>query len=157
MNVRPITYDEIDSVLDLYWQGLEYEFKILRRSFPHKDINPKGKPAIKEILQDYIVNKNTHILAAFEQGECIGYTVGTLKFYPAENPGQVGFVSGLFVKESYRRLGIATSLFESLSSWFKSQNAQIIELSYMMSDDKAQGFWQKMGFKGIQIQAMKSL
>lgn len=157
MEVRPITFEEIETVLELHWQGLEHEIKILHHIFPFKDANPSGKEPIKEILQDCVISKTSQILGAFKDNQCLGYILGTQKHYPAESPSKCGSVNGLFVNESYRRLGVGKALFKGLSDWFSTQNIDLIELAYMINDPQSEAFWVKQGFKPVQILAMKSL
>lgn len=157
MQIRQIDKSELDIIIDLHLEGLHREIEFLNKLISGKSADNTGKPHLKKALYHMLHTGECNIFVAKDENEYIGYCLVTKKVYPVEQPRINGCINGIYVKEENRRQGIGKQLFEMAASWLKKEHVKIIELFYMINDERAAAFWEKMGFKNIQYNCMKNL
>src|SRR4051812_24818529 len=64
-------------------------------------------------------NSRVIVAESIESGEIVAYIMGELQPRPAiALPGLYGFISDIYVLESWRQRGVGRSLYEELRRWF---------------------------------------
>lgn len=90
-------------------------------------------------------------------GKVIGFAQGTVKLLPDYlGAHKVGVVQHVYVAENYQRQGIAAMLVQELQRWFDEKQVRSVELQVITGNDKALGFWKKLGFAPELQQLRKS-
>jgi len=86
--------------------------------------------------------KTREYLVALDGLEIVGYGGVALL-------GDVADIHTLTIKESYRRLGIASSLLEKLESWAIQRGAKALMLEMREGNEAAMSLYQKAGYQLI--------
>lgn len=105
MEIRPLTFEAYDSIIEL-WE---------RADLPYK---PKGRDSREEMGKEFERNPDL-ILGAFEGEELIGMIIGT-------DDGRKGWINRLAVEPNYRRKGVAIGLINALERALKKRDRKII-------------------------------
>ena len=63
----------------------------------------------------------------------------------------------MFVKEKYRAYGIGSKLMNAFVEWCKTQNAKRIMVTASSKNERTIKFYNKMGFKDINLTLIKDL
>jgi len=121
----------------------------------HEELDCRLAPADDGIqkyarhVQDLVQERDGHVLVAEEiaTGDIVGYLLGELQQRPPlSKPGRFGFISDIYVREGWRRHGVASALFEEMRLWCKVRKATSIELYISENNDAALAYWNSMGF-----------
>jgi len=86
--------------------------------------------------------KTREYLVALDELEVVGYGGVALL-------GDVADIHTLTIKESYRRLGIASSMLEKLESWAIQRGAKALMLEMREGNEAAMSLYQKAGYQLI--------
>ena len=89
-----------------------------------------------------------------ERGEDIaGFLAGRVRSLPPYFGGYpVGFISEVFVEESYRGRGIGGELVTRAVSWFKDCGISRIELQVIMKNEAARRLYRRLGWEEELVQ-----
>ena len=111
---------------------------------PSKDVDK----VYREFIKRCIYSKNRYLLVAEENDKVVGFVLGELAGRPPTSKvRKIGFISDVYVEESFRRRGIGKQLLSELCKWFKSKNLQYIELAVHVKNTVGQKAWEKCGFE----------
>lgn len=66
---------------------------------------------------------------------------------PMFMPPEYGYLSDLAILPSYRRRGIGRALVDDLKSWLAGRGITTIQLQYYVRNEKAEAFWNSLGFR----------
>ncbi len=69
----------------------------------------------------------------------------------------IGNIKDLYVSERFRKMNLATRLYEQAEAWFTNKNISLIQLNVFPGNLKAEGFWAKHGFLPMTTQLYKNL
>jgi len=153
MEIRKATMQDFEEVLKIKLESKQEE----------RSINKELKPVeeVKEYYKGYLRNDLSRdwraIFIAIENNKVIGLITGkiyrTLKIAGYE---RCGYISNLYVKEEFRKKGIAEKLVEEATAWFKRKGAVKISLEIYEINDKAVNLYHKLGFKNYSVKMKKS-
>lgn len=130
-----------------FFSSIDEEFKNSEIKSYKKTNQSQSKmvvPNMQHIIQDL---NNSVLFCAFDEEKPVGYFLGLIKSYLAEDPSRVGYINGLFVESDYRRQGIAQMLWDQGKRWFSRQKLQVVELYVACGNDAARKFWAKNNYK----------
>lgn len=115
----------------------------------HQEISPYFAKAFEEFtFEDRMAsakehsNKTLQVQIALESPskEAVGYCISTIS---ADNRGEI---DSLFVRQSFRNLGIASELMNRALSWLDSQNVIEKNIGVVHGNENAYPFYAKFGF-----------
>ena len=88
------------------------------------------------------------ILAKNVQHENIGFAYFTIRTDYVEGAKQspTGYLEGIFVEESYRKMGVAKKFIQLGEAWVKSKGCTQLGSDTWLSDTNSRRFHKKMGF-----------
>jgi ribosomal protein S18 acetylase RimI-like enzyme len=90
------------------------------------------------------------MLVAEDNNKIVGFINGKIeKRLPIFIEGKIGFISGIFIEEKYRRKGIGKLFINELTKWFKSKKIKNVELQVHLKNQIGLDAWEKYGFKSI--------
>lgn len=128
-------------------QNLEELSKIFDeyRIFYEKKSDIKGA---KEFLFDRIVNFQSQIFIAVdkEKNLIIGFTQ-LYSIFSSLSMGRAVILNDLYVKEEYRKLGIAKRLLQHVKDYASLSKLRYVELSTAITNKKAQSLYEAFGFE----------
>lgn len=124
----------------------------------HSDLDPYYVPtdAVEEVYQNFLERslllEDRLLLVAEINGKLVGYAAAEIQtrsplFRIAEN----GYINDVFVKEEFRKLGIAREFLAELKKWFKSKGIKYVELSVLAGNEVGKKTWAKFGFEDYEI------
>ena len=90
--------------------------------------------------------------------DIIGFIYGFLKHEKGEFAKEnVGFIDAIYVKNEYRKQGIASQLVEEFYKWCKSKDVKYVEVSSYIKNDDACNLYKKFGFETTSYYMRKSI
>jgi GNAT superfamily N-acetyltransferase len=113
------------------------------------------RPAVQAMLED---SDRTLMIGAFHEGLpgfAHGKMVGVLLmnvFFSLEHAGEAGWIEELFVREDYRRRGLANRLLDQALDWARGRGVRSIDLEVGDGHEPtaAQHLYARRGFERIQ-------
>jgi len=96
-----------------------------------------------------IYNKENNVLICSLSGdEIVGFIYGFLKEQAGELLYEnVGLIDALYVKDNYRRHGIATNLINEFYKWCDLKNIKYVEIGSFVDNKDAYNLYKKLGFE----------
>lgn len=123
-------------------------------------INP-----IEENKEDYFrylkkdltyINRGTFI--AIDNKKIIGIVLAQYyKPLPISKHSKKGYISNLYVKEEYRKKGIAIKLVKKAEEWLKKNKVSHITLEIHVKNKPALNLYRKFGFKDYTLKLSKKI
>jgi GNAT superfamily N-acetyltransferase len=90
--------------------------------------------------------------------DIIGFIYGFLKHEKGEFAKEnVGFIDALYVKDEYRKQGIASQLIEEFYKWCKLKDVKYIEIGSFVKNEAAFSLYKKFGFEVTTYYMRKSI
>lgn len=90
--------------------------------------------------------------------DIIGFIYGFLKHEKGEFAKEnVGFIDAIYVKNEYRKQGIASKLIEEFYNWCRSKDIKYIEIGSFVKNEAAFSLYKKFGFEVTTYYMRKSL
>ncbi len=143
-HVRRATPGDLEAVLDLWQEMMDYHARLDQRFQPAAD----GRSHFRAIVQEWMADDTWRVLVAVAGGEIAGYTIG----HVAENPPvlamrQFGYITDICVAPDCRRIGVGRKLFTAMRDWFRHRGLTAVQLNAAAFNPISQAFWRKMGFQ----------
>jgi ribosomal protein S18 acetylase RimI-like enzyme len=116
----------------------------------------------KKILTKELKSKNILKLLAIEGKEIVGMAFCELN---PSTPGtgswavskKTGLIKNVYIREKYRRKGIATKFFKECFKFMKKSKAGNAELMVAINNENAHRLYEKLGFKDVSIRMRKKI
>jgi GNAT superfamily N-acetyltransferase len=144
IGVRRAALEDLEMVLDLWQEMMDYHARLDRRFLPAAD----GRDHFRITLREWMGDDTCRVLVAVDHGDVVGYIIGRL----AENPPvfenrYLGHVSDICVAPEWRHMGVGRKLFGALRNWFWRQGLTSVQLHVGAFNPVSQAFWREMGFQ----------
>ena len=142
--LRQATLQDIGAIVGLWKEMIN--FHRIRDPFFTRAVN--GEEVFAEYVEKNINSETACVYVAVVGGTIIGYCQGTLeKHPPVLAHTDYGQILDFSVSTDYRRAGIGERLCQALLDWFVLKGVYRIEVRHSESNEIAESFWTKMGFK----------
>lgn len=104
-------------------------------------------------------NRDYNVLICVKHNDIIiGFIYGFIKYEKGDLVKEnVGFIDAVYVKNEYRKQGIATQLVEEFYKWCKSKDVKYVEVSSYIKNDDACNLYKKFGFEITSYYMRKSI
>ena len=138
ITVRLANFNDLDAVASLF---------DLYRQFYKKSPNLAGA---RSYLETRLTNKDSSLFVAESED---GTLAGFAQLYPSFSSlgmSRTWILNDLYVTETHRRSGIATSLIKTVHAYAKSTGATSINLETQHDNKKAQALYEKFGYEAEQ-------
>jgi len=85
-------------------------------------------------LKKSMKSPNNRIIVAEEQNEIIGFLSGEITecFLPVSLVKKIGYISGCYVKENFRNMGISKKMLKTLENYFKEKEVKFLYFLYCL-------------------------
>jgi len=102
-----------------------------------------------EEMSELIVQPEAVIMLAYEKNEVIGFAQCQLRhdYVEGTSTSPVGYLEGLYVKEEYRRLGVAKKLTGECEKWAKEKGCREFASDCELDNEESLQMHIKLGFQ----------
>lgn len=110
---------------------------------------PKNElPALKEEFKGYLDDKHACILLAFDEEQAVGFAQCQLRFDYVEGTktSPVGYLEGIFVRESHRNNGYARELVKGCERWAEEQGSREFASDCSIDNEESLAMHLRLGF-----------
>lgn len=149
MEIRLATVNEIPGMIDLLQQVGEVHHQI-RPDLFRRGAQKYSESDLAQLLQD----ETRPIFGAVDNGRLLGYCfciIEEVKDNPVLCDAKTLYIDDLCVDEAYRGQGIATRLYDAVSSYAKSIGCASVTLNVWCGNDNAMRFYESRGMKPRKI------
>ena len=106
----------------------------------------------KEYIEKRINDSNFKIFIAEDDEVLVGYVMGWIEYRPPiYRKRKVGYLSNIYVDETYKRHGIGKKLYLRIESWFREQQIDFIEIKADARNLEAIKSFTQYGFSELSI------
>ena len=142
--LRQATLQDIGAIVELWKEMIN--FHRIRDPFFTRSVN--GEDVFAEFVEKNINSETACVYVAVVGGTIMGYCQGMLeKHSPVLAHTDYGQILDFAVSADYRRAGVGERLCRALLDWFVMKGVYRIEVRHSESNEIAESFWTKMGFK----------
>lgn len=148
MVIKKATIKDYDQLCKLFTEVDE----IHRIALPEIFKKPDGSARTKEYFQDLLKDKNVLINVVEEESQLVGFIHAYIKGspnIPIMVSRKYGVIENLAVTKKFQGQGIGRKLMESAHEWFKDFEIKSIELNVWEFNQKAIGFYEKLGYQAL--------
>ncbi|MGQ9779648.1 MAG: GNAT family N-acetyltransferase [Bacillota bacterium] len=141
--IEPVGIEELEAVLPLWREAMEHHARLVPFFRPADG----GELAWKKYVAVSLAKGDGALFAARVEREAVGFIYGQIQSLPPVFvPGQLGYISDLYVKPPYRRHGLGRLLYLALGDWFRKKGVTALDIHVYLANPEATAFWHKMGF-----------
>lgn len=99
-------------------------------------------------MRNFILQDNSHIFLAYHNNEAIGFAQCQLRYDYVEGTSSspVGYLEGLFVKEAFRKQGVAKEMVNACEKWSKDKGCREFASDCEIENEASLTMHLKLGF-----------
>lgn len=110
----------------------------------------------RHYIEKRINDSNFKIFIAKEDTICRGYVMGWIEYRPIiYHKRKVGYLSNMYVDETYQKRGIGKKLYLRIENWFKEKNVDFVETRADIRKNEAINSLKRYGFNELSITLYK--
>ena len=111
------------------------------------------------MLEGIIEDDCAAIYVALDDQTQIGFIGGQIQsnFLPFSNISKVGYITGAYINQSYRRKGIMKLLEGRLLEFLKSKNIAYVDLNIISNNITGKTCWKRLGYETFREQMRKKI
>lgn len=157
MEFREVLMEEIEHVAQLHNELAYFIQKKTRDEYWDFDI--LLTEGICEHLKGFVNNQERKIFIAKENERIVGFIAGEIIgcHLPVSSIKKVGYISGAYVLEEYRGIGVMKRLEILIREFFKNWGLDYIELNFISKNLTARKCWGSLGYEVFREQARKKI
>jgi len=153
--IREAQESDLDQMVEL---RLALQDHMERRNSRIWRLSDQGRAEIREQLSQIFPDEDAIAFVAQDNGgDLVGMITGRVDMSDRYVPSTAGIIGLLFVSELWRRQGVGAGLVRKLCQFFASRNIEAVSVRYVVENDEAVQFWNKLGFQPIIITASNKL
>jgi ribosomal protein S18 acetylase RimI-like enzyme len=146
--IRPATLDDLDSLVEMWWESSHYHEELEPRFQYASDAVNATREFISKQLQS---DDNCHWVTQIDE-DIVGYVEAmVIERPPIHAKRRIGYIGSIFVKTESRRKGIGTQLWETAYGWLIEKGVTIINLMVATQNPEALEFWKRLNFREIMV------
>jgi ribosomal protein S18 acetylase RimI-like enzyme len=143
LTVRRAKPDDVESLLDLWQEMMDYHARLDRRFAPAAD----GRQRFRPTVRGWMADDQWRVLVAEADEQVVGYTIGRVaELNPVLATPGFGYVTDICVSPQLRRQGVGRRLFNAMNSWFRRRGLAAVQLNVAALNPTSQAFWRALGF-----------
>lgn len=148
--IRKAEISDLDMVVDMQ---LSLQRHLEKCSSSVWRYTEERKKFLRQDYVKYLADENSLLLVAELKGEVVGFLSSTVAHRTDHLPKIIGNISSIYIQENFRRQGIGSRLVREACRFFRSKNAESLNLRYVLGNSEAERFWKTLGFKPILVTA----
>ena len=149
--------EEIEHVAKLHNELAYFIQKETKDDYWNFEILTTG--VIGEHLKSFVNSQEGKILIAKENEKIVGFIAGEIIgcHLPISSIKKVGYISGAYVLDEYRGVGVMKNLEKLISEFFKNRGLDYVEVTFISKNLVARKCWNKLGYEVFREQARKKI
>lgn len=153
MNIRKIKTDDIKQIQLLQKKLNNFRKNIFSKENKafHKRKNPE------DLLSEKELKKNIIFVVTNDKNKIIGFVIGSLDERKNHKLNKLGYIEELFVKEEYRKQGLAQKLLEELEKEFKKKKCNHMTTHTDAENNLSQSLYTKIGMNKTTVEFWKKI
>jgi len=144
--IRAANVSDLSALTELY---LVYSAELQKCGLQYQ-INVEEVP---KVLNTRIKSRLFYVGIVQYDGGVKGFIICSIakigREYLCEGSGQVGYVNGIYVNPSMRRIGCANALMDAAKVWLKECGVHSLELEVLSSNTAGKCFWERAGGREV--------
>lgn len=158
VNIRQFHSFDISKINKIFKQTLSSHIENMPDLFCSLDENNNWN---SQFLKKISENNTGIVFVAEISREVVGYIISYLQKFPMNAPfykaRKVLYIEDISIEEQYQNKGIGTLLISKCEKWAKKNGFTDIELNVYESNQRAQSFYHKLGYKTLSRTFIKKL
>ena len=162
MIIRQAKLKDVEEIIKLWKEFMrEHDKVILLKSpklKPYLGRKNNSPDIMRKFIRKNILSKNSKVYFAEVYGKPVGYCLIIIKnnitIFKLE---KIGYISDLFVKQKYRKIGISSKFKDIAIKWLKDRKIKHISLVVKKDNKFAYSIYKKWGFLDYHIEMRKKL
>ena len=118
-------------------------------------ITDSGRSEIHKHVKDLFSDIRQTFVAEGE--DVIGFASAHVIRRANFNPGTIGFIDMIYVKEEHRRKRVALKLLSKITDYFIKENVNEVNLRYVVGNTVAETLWSELGMQSVLLTVNASL
>ena len=119
-------------------------------------ITEYGRNEIESIVDEMLSGLRKTFIAE-KDGVVVGFSHCHVERRMNYTPGTIGYFDMLYVKQKYRRMGIASNLIHAVCNYFTYEHVVEVNLRYVIGNSEAEALWKSLGLSPVLITANVNL
>ena len=157
MDVKPVSVENIGRVVEELWLPLAEEMELVS-VYNRLDRDIDLIETARRYKEGEIADGNLQMFVAEDESEFLGFvSVKIEDSTPIFERGKEAHVEELYVKEYYRRQGVASNLLDRAEDYSRKEGADMIQLSVDTGNRSAAQFYSTHGFEEIRKTMVKDI
>lgn len=145
MQIRPLDPSEVELLVDELWVPLADRMADLSQYNALTDDVRKRALAFR---REQVEVDDARTLVAVDDGRLVGYVSGEVQpSAPIFQSGDDLYVSEVYVREEFRRRGVAADLLDAIVAWGREQGCDTTSLDVDVANTAARAFYEDAGFQ----------
>ncbi len=162
LEIREASLKDVPEIVRLWTEFMGHHDKlVLKENKKLKSFLVKRKNAAdkyKEFLQEHFKLKKGTVFLAEVDDTIVGFTLVIVKDeIPIFEIKKIGYVSDLFVKEKFRKLGISSKLRDEAITWFKKKGLKHMSIGLYNDNKFARSVYKRWGFFDYKIEMRRQI
>ncbi len=154
MTIREATEDDFDRLMDLKLLAKEEEFKLSATLRPPSETRAHYARYLGQDLAD----ENRAVFIAEEGGQIAGVILAkTIRVLPIHRFPTRGYMSNLYVRESFRRRGIGEKLVRRGLGWLTERGVPLVSVEIHAANPASLALCRKLGFEDHTVKMTRRL
>jgi GNAT superfamily N-acetyltransferase len=152
MQILRVTTEENAKICDDFLtQLIQYESKL------DKLINPRY--VVEDFYKRTLDNPSKYLALAIAKDKPIGFIYAYREVAKGTSfSDNIICIDGLFIKDSYRSLGVGTALIKSVEDWaLRTYGTAHIDITYINTNIPAKNCYEKLGFTPVKTILRKKI
>jgi len=112
-------------------------------------VTEEGREKLRREVDLMLSDGDGRVLVAERKGSIVGYAYGRVSHRAEYTPRVVGFINGIYVRDSHRRQRSGTRLVHELCKFFMARDVEEVNLRYILGNREAERFWSSLGLRPI--------
>ncbi len=132
---------------------LDFQFEVYEGNFPGFRVDRAFRDDYTRDLRRAASDPTEMLFVLEQDGELAGFVWGSMMSTLVD--ARVGYIKNVYVTPHLRGSGQAHRLMEAIEGWIWDQGAEKIMLDASVSNERAMGFYEKLGYDVERVRMVK--
>lgn len=155
IKIRSLSSSEDDNIYDRVAFLFSEMYKYMDTKVLEHKLTDNGEFLWINTTKKFLGKLNIITVATHEE-TIVGFASGNIRLLPNYlGNTKVGYISHVFVIDSYKKKHIGKKLVSELENWFAEKSVNTIELEVLVNNNSAHQFWETLGYKSDNLRMVK--
>lgn len=150
MKIRKAKKDDLNQICELGYRLLKFHCRFRRYYTPISDAKERKKGQMRYFTKE-LKKRNSLFLVLDDDGKVAGYSIARIEKDPPVLKDRLhGNFAEIFIDDDYQGRGHGSQLIRMSLDWFRKRGVKRAIVDYDASNQCAEGFYRKAGFRPFQ-------